>query len=205
MRLPAGVSGGGNVTLDSLTIYRTHEWFGKPVVYFSCQGEEKVYLPDVLMKDHEYNFTGEESWQPLTSLEGSKCKRCGLYEEDKIKHDDIFDEWELCPINFSSEPVGQYNHFKDKECNITFSCPQCHPSDAKPAVVPAPFEEIQHSKKHSALSIVLACLGILTFTALLYVGYMKWQQRKREEQQARFMKLFEDDDDLETELGFRDI
>lgn len=205
MRLPAGVLGSGNVILDSLTIFRTHEWFGKPLVYFRCKGENKVYLPDVVMKDHQYKFIGEESWQPLTSLESSKCKRCGLYEEDQIKHDDVFDEWELCPINFSSEPEGQYNHFKDKEFNITFVCSHCHPSDAKPAVEPASSEQNDDTKKYSALAIVLVCFGMVTFIALLYVGYLRWQKKKREEQQARFMKLFEDDEDLEAELGLRDF
>ncbi|KAH0776427.1 hypothetical protein KY290_007838 [Solanum tuberosum] len=31
-----------------------------------------------------------------------------------------------------------------------------------------------------------------------------WQKKKREEQQARLLKLFEEDDDLEVELGIRD-
>eukprot|EP00250_Pteridium_aquilinum_P013987 c21707_g1_i1 orf=595-1278(-) len=206
-RLPADALGGGNVTLESLTIFQTHEWIGKPSIYFKCQGEKNVYLPDVVIKDHQYNFIGEESWQPLTSLEGFKCKRCGLYEEDQFKHDDIFDEWELCPINFSSEPEGHYNHLKDKEFNITFVCSHCHPSDAKPAVEPAAPEgsddEIS-TKRYSALVIMLVFFGMVAFVALLYVGYIRWQQKKREEQQARFIKLFEDDEDLEMELGLRD-
>jgi len=31
-----------------------------------------------------------------------------------------------------------------------------------------------------------------------------WQKKKREEQHARLLKLFEDDDELEVELGIRD-
>ena len=54
----------GNVTLESLTIFTTHEWFGrKPDVYFRCQGEERVALPDVKAKGQVYKFLGEESWQ----------------------------------------------------------------------------------------------------------------------------------------------
>lgn len=207
MRLPAGVLGDGNVTLDTLTIFRTHEWFGKPSIYFLCQGERKVYLPDVVIKNQQYNFIGQESWQPLTVLEGAKCKRCGLYEEDQVKHDDVYDEWELCPIHFSAEPEGHYNHYKDKEFNITLICSHCHPSDAKPAVEPAAFDnDKEHTSgtKHSSLVFVLVFFGIVTFTALFYVGYMKWEKRKREEQQARFIKLFEDDEDLEAEFGLRD-
>ncbi|KAI5055835.1 hypothetical protein GOP47_0029356 [Adiantum capillus-veneris] len=168
-----------------------------------CQGEEKVYLPDVVVKDQQYNFIGQESWQPLTVLEGSKCKRCGVYEEDQVKHDDVFDEWELCPIHFSPEPEGRYNHIKDKELNITFICTHCHPSDAKPSVEPAAFDGDQKNMagaKKSPLVFVLIFFGMVSIIVLLYVGYMKWQEKKREEQQARFIKLFEDDEDLEGKV-----
>ncbi len=59
----AGATADGNVTLVSLTIFTTHEWFLKPDVYFQCQGEERKDLPDVKDKDHLYKFIGEESWQ----------------------------------------------------------------------------------------------------------------------------------------------
>lgn len=36
---------------------------------------------------------------------------------------DVFDEWEFCPSDFTSD--GKYIRFKDKEVNATFSCPQC--------------------------------------------------------------------------------
>lgn len=59
-----GAVGDGNVTLQSLTIFNTHEWFGqKPQVYFRCQGESRVDLPDVKEKDQVYGFLGQESWQ----------------------------------------------------------------------------------------------------------------------------------------------
>jgi hypothetical protein len=59
----AGALADGNVTMESLTIFNTHEWIGKPTVYFRCQHEDKVYLPDVVHKDEEYKFVGQESWQ----------------------------------------------------------------------------------------------------------------------------------------------
>jgi len=62
--LCTGVVADGNVTLLSLTIFNTHEWLGrKPTVYFQCQGEDKVYLPDIKAKGQLYNFLGLESWQ----------------------------------------------------------------------------------------------------------------------------------------------
>lgn len=60
--------------------------------------------------------------QPLTELPDKKCQRCGLYEENTFKSDDVFDEWELCPSDFVD---GKYLHFKEKEFNATFLCPEC--------------------------------------------------------------------------------
>jgi len=63
-------------------------------------------------------------FQPLTNFSGKKCKRCGFYEQDKILYDDVFDEWELCPSDFTA-PDGRYIHFKEKEFNATFLCSDC--------------------------------------------------------------------------------
>jgi hypothetical protein len=60
----------------------------------------------------------------LTEFISRKCKRCGFYEEDSILSDDVFDEWELCPSDFAA-PDGKYLHFKEKEFNATFMCPEC--------------------------------------------------------------------------------
>lgn len=52
------------VTLDSIVIYKTHEWIAaKPTVYFHCQGGNKTKLPDVQKEHVLYSFNGEESWQ----------------------------------------------------------------------------------------------------------------------------------------------
>lgn len=51
------------VTLDSIEIFKTHEWLAKPTVYFQCKGENKTVLPDVKEKHFAYTFKGEESWQ----------------------------------------------------------------------------------------------------------------------------------------------
>ncbi len=240
----AGATADGNVTLVSLTIFTTHEWYYKPDVYFQCQGEERKDLPDVKDKDRLYKFIGEESWQvcpeicyfhfwesvwfdtllgdehkvslhiclawkfsvlwsgsglfcacqPLTSLVGVKCKRCGLYEKDKIKSDDIFDEWELCPLDFSRDPDVHYFHSKDKEFNMTLSCPQCSkihfpalwPSDHLPTTS---MSLQQHSEgKHvgslgtdplslitwltSLLKFVAECLSLIVLGPLLSAWFL---------------------------------
>lgn len=52
------------VTLGSIEIFNAHEWLpSKPIVYFSCKGENKTILPDVKATDFLYSFKGQESWQ----------------------------------------------------------------------------------------------------------------------------------------------
>lgn len=50
--------------------------------------------------------------------------------------------------------------------------------------------------------IVIITVFICTMSALIIVSaYKYWQRRKRERDQARFLKLFEEGDDIEDELG----
>lgn len=65
--------------------------------------------------------------QPLTSLTGPKCKRCGFYEEDKWKNDDVFHEWELCPSLFSPAPDNRQAIFHTHELNVSLICLGCRP------------------------------------------------------------------------------
>ncbi|XWS55744.1 hypothetical protein CRYUN_Cryun09bG0026800 [Craigia yunnanensis] len=159
------------VTLDSIEIFNTHEWIAKPTVYFVCKGENTTVLPDVTKTGVVYSFKGEESWQPLTELESKKCKRCGFYEKDTFKSDDVYDEWEFCASDFKA-PDGKYILFKEKELNVTFHCPEC-----------------------TSLPAVIA----------LVVAYKYWQKKKRQQDQARFLKLFEEGDENEDELGLSNV
>ncbi|XP_060197893.1 uncharacterized protein LOC132626885 [Lycium barbarum] len=62
-----------------------------------------------------------------------------------------------------------------------------------------------HSSRISTgVKVVIVFLGILAAVGFCYVLFKIWQKKKREEQQARLLKLFEEDDDLEVELGIRD-
>lgn len=115
------------VTLDSMKIYRTHEWLNvEPTIYFSCKGENQTALPDVKQVNVSYTFKGEESWQPLTEFTSLKCKRCGFYEKDDFKSDDVFDEWEFCPSDFAGSD-GKNERIIHGEFDATFLCPQCVP------------------------------------------------------------------------------
>lgn len=66
--------------------------------------------------------------QPMTEIGGEKCKRCGIYEQGSLVSDKEFDEWEVCPTDFSASQV--YMHFKEKEINATFVCHGCTKLDS---------------------------------------------------------------------------
>ncbi|XP_022143802.1 uncharacterized protein LOC111013628 [Momordica charantia] len=200
------VAGGAEsavVTLDSVMIYKTHEWLAsKPTVYFQCQGGNKTKLPDVQKEHVLYSFNGEESWQPLTEFESKKCKRCGFYEEDSIKSDDVFEEWEFCPSDFTA-PAGKYVRFNEKEFNATFMCLQCTAySNVSSSSAPTHNSE---QGMHVAAIIVISALVSTVLIIGIVVGYKYWQKKRREQDQARFLKLFEDGDDIEDELGLGDV
>ncbi|AEE79096.1 putative protein [Arabidopsis thaliana] len=187
------------VTLDSVQIFTTHDWFStKPTVFFQCKGENKTVLPDVKRTNVSYSFNGEESWQPLTELQGTKCKRCGIYEDDPLKYD-TFDEWELCPSDFTAE--GSYKRFKEKEFNATFLCHGCSQVGAGSNKESGTEKEEQKGGMHPGIVVLIVVLLLGVVAVGLLVGYKYWRKKKRQQEQARFLKLFEDGDDIEDELG----
>ncbi|KAG7560723.1 hypothetical protein ISN45_Aa05g022240 [Arabidopsis thaliana x Arabidopsis arenosa] len=187
------------VTLDSIRIFTTHDWFStKPTVYFQCKGENKTVLPDVKRTNVSYAFNGEESWQPLTDLKGTKCKRCGIYEDDPLKYD-TFDEWELCPSDFTAE--GSYKREKEKEFNATFLCHGCSQVGAGSTKESGTEKEEEKGGMHPAIVVLIVVLLLGVVAVGLLVGYKYWRKKKRQQEQARFLKLFEDGDDIEDELG----
>ncbi|KAK7337005.1 hypothetical protein VNO77_17561 [Canavalia gladiata] len=193
-----------DVTLSSIEIFTTHEWLAAtPTVYFQCTGENKTVLPDVQKPHVFYAFRGEESWQPLTNFSGKKCKRCGFYEKDRILSDDVFDEWELCPSDFSA-PDGRYVHLRDKEFNASFLCPECLPFSG--GSISAPAEDHNEKKGKNVTVIILLSVLFSTILILVVVGaYKYWQKKKRQQDQARFLKLFEEGDEIEDELSLETI
>ncbi|KAF7824985.1 elongation factor 1-gamma [Senna tora] len=52
--------------------------------------------------------------------------------------------------------------------------------------------------------IIIVCLILVTFIAFCVFLFKLWQKKKRAEQHARLLKLFEEDDELEVELGMRE-
>ncbi|GMY07855.1 Elongation factor [Fagus crenata] len=60
------------------------------------------------------------------------------------------------------------------------------------------------SSSSVGVKVVIVCLGLVAVVAFAVLLFKIWQKKKREEQHARLLKLFEDDDELEVELGIRD-
>ncbi|GAB2235703.1 hypothetical protein Droror1_Dr00026141 [Drosera rotundifolia] len=202
----AGCASSAVVTLQSIEIYESHEWLhAKPTVYFSCKGENKTILPDVKETNVLYDFRGEESWQPLTELSSKKCKRCGFYEQDLWKLDDTFDEWELCPSDFT-DPDGKYTHVKDEELNVTFSCPDCvNHTEHDTQDVDASSDHHKGARTRDAIIILVSVVAAVIVVIGLVAAHRFWLKRKRQQEQARFLKLFEEGDDIEDELGLSDF
>lgn len=57
---------------------------------------------------------------------------------------------------------------------------------------------------YSTGSIVVVLIVLVVFCLLSFLLFKLWRKKKREEQYARLLKLFEEDDELELELGLRD-
>ncbi|RAL48834.1 hypothetical protein DM860_001154 [Cuscuta australis] len=115
-----------------------------------------------------------------------------------MKPRDVFDEWEFCASDFSSTD-GKYIHFKDKELNATFLCPECaHP--VGPPQHSGPSNE--KAMTHWAFIVVIGATVSVVFALGMVTSYKLWQKRKRQQEQARFIRLFEGDDDVDDEFGF---
>ncbi|OIW13597.1 hypothetical protein TanjilG_07939 [Lupinus angustifolius] len=52
--------------------------------------------------------------------------------------------------------------------------------------------------------IVIVLIVLVVLSLLSFLLFKLWRKKKREEQYARLLKLFEEDDELELELGLRD-
>ncbi|URD83673.1 hypothetical protein MUK42_23225 [Musa troglodytarum] len=60
------------------------------------------------------------------------------------------------------------------------------------------------TRRNTGLKVLLVSLGVATLVLLSLFLFKMWQKKKREEQHARLLKLFEEDDELEVEFGLRD-
>lgn len=65
-------------------------------------------------------------------------------------------------------------------------------------------QKIEHPRGSKGSKIVLFGLALVAVALLSFFLFKFWQKKEREEQYTRLLKLFEEDDELELELGLRD-
>ncbi|CDY31073.1 BnaA08g26230D [Brassica napus] len=75
--------------------------------------------------------------------------------------------------------------------------------DSKDASKGAKAESHTTSSK-TGTKLILVLVGFVAVAMFAFFLYKLWQKKKRDEQYARLLKLFEEDDELEVELGLRD-
>ncbi|GMY05023.1 valine-tRNA ligase [Fagus crenata] len=59
-------------------------------------------------------------------------------------------------------------------------------------------------KSSTGSTVVIIFLVVVVLVLISLFLFKLWRKKKREEQYARLLKLFEEDDELEVELGLRD-
>ncbi|EOA37222.1 hypothetical protein CARUB_v10010723mg [Capsella rubella] len=64
--------------------------------------------------------------------------------------------------------------------------------------------ESRSSSSKTGTKVILVLVGFVVVAMFSFFLYKLWQKKKRDEQYARLLKLFEEDDELEVELGLRD-
>ncbi|AEE33462.1 hypothetical protein AtNW77_Chr1g0057701 [Arabidopsis thaliana] len=80
---------------------------------------------------------------------------------------------------------------------------QCISGDPNSSSTGAKAESHTSSSK-TGTKVIFILLGFGAVAGLSFFLYKLWQKKKRDEQYARLLKLFEEDDELEVELGLRD-
>ncbi|KAL4319190.1 hypothetical protein GQ457_18G020570 [Hibiscus cannabinus] len=61
----------------------------------------------------------------------------------------------------------------------------------------------ENSSKPKPITMVMVLFGLIAVGLFSFFLFKLWQKKKRDEQYARLLKLFEEDDELELELGLR--
>ncbi|CAN7035962.1 unnamed protein product [Brassica rapa subsp. trilocularis] len=64
--------------------------------------------------------------------------------------------------------------------------------------------ESHTTSSRTGTKVILVLVGLVAVAMFSFFLYKLWQKKKRDEQYARLLKLFEEDDELEVELGLRD-
>ncbi|EIE21327.1 hypothetical protein COCSUDRAFT_48069 [Coccomyxa subellipsoidea C-169] len=225
--LAAEPARGLQVFVTNLTVFTKHRlnFEGDLRVYFQCQGNDRVNLPDVTIEGHPYSWPKEN--QLLTTITRSTCKQCGFYEDRLIpfvKDDPIGAEFPLCESDFNSEDSedNMVRWFADTQFDAVLFCGDCKiPSPPPPpaaafdpnggvtnfaAVDPAAAGAASSGGGHwwaatgaiVGMSVSGAVLVGFMTGLVAYSWYKQRQSRKKEERARAFEAVFSDPElDLE--------
>ncbi|XP_045817942.1 uncharacterized protein LOC123910769 [Trifolium pratense] len=78
-------------------------------------------------------------------------------------------------------------------------------SSSKHAVAAESESQTQRSSgSFTMIMLITVFIALVVFSLLSFLLFKLWRKKKREEQYALLLKLFEEDDELELELGLKD-
>lgn len=66
----------------------------------------------------------------------------------------------------------------------------------------------KHDEQKGIHVVIVILIALVASTVAIVIGvalFKFWQKKKRQQDQARFLKLFEDGDDIEDELGLAHV
>eukprot|EP00475_Leptophrys_vorax_P033552 TRINITY_DN5293_c0_g1_i1.p1 TRINITY_DN5293_c0_g1~~TRINITY_DN5293_c0_g1_i1.p1 ORF type:complete len:291 (-),score=-6.94 TRINITY_DN5293_c0_g1_i1:587-1459(-) len=129
-----------DVTLSTVTLHKDYSLVLGVTAYFQCKGDaaEKT-LPSVSDVGVTYNFTGQETWQPVFSLAPGECRKCGVYQKKFLVMGLTIGEWTTCYDNFTvaspasaagpelaAQPgAGFFTYDSPSDATVVLTCPDC--------------------------------------------------------------------------------
>ncbi|CAJ2649257.1 unnamed protein product [Trifolium pratense] len=83
----------------------------------------------------------------------------------------------------------------------------CNDDDSSSKHAAAAESESQTQRSSGSFTMIMLItvfIALVVFSLLSFLLFKLWRKKKREEQYALLLKLFEEDDELELELGLKD-
>ncbi|CAL5228137.1 g11216 [Coccomyxa viridis] len=215
---------GLQVFLTNMTVFIKHRlnFEGDLRVYFQCDGQDRVHLPDITIEGHPYAWPTEDLL--LTTITKGSCKTCGFFEDRLLPfvRDDPFGApFPLCESDFSGPDSRDslVRWLAETQFDATMYCPDCKvasppppPDQVLPQAPQATKEALtsessrptqaarwwQRTGAIVGMSVSAALVLGLAAGAVAYSLYKHGQARKEENRAKAFERVFNDPDvDLE--------
>ncbi|GJP38393.1 hypothetical protein CLOM_g22836 [Closterium sp. NIES-68] len=136
-----------DVTIRSVTLNRA---FLTETTYIQCGVDSKrITLPGVKEVDATVTYSGQETWQPVLTLNPGECRRCGVYQIKAIVGISIpTASWTTCYDNFTTvnpnppkgsrlqavrPSTGFVTFNSSTEMIAVLACPDCNQPSPPPA------------------------------------------------------------------------